>query len=447
MKTFQRKMKVWIKVLLWSLAIFLMGVPFCVNAASPPTIKIGVVGPMKFPSGQHIWWGAEMAADEINKAGGVLVKGVSHKIEVVKGDTNELLSVPDAVNTVQRLITFDKVNFLVGGMRSEAVLAYQELMADHRIVLINVSAAHPLLCERIAKNYDRYKYFFRGALVNSDDMGKLVYLNVSAVIRAVQRELGINRPRVAAIVEKAKWADPLVGTLPELIKKMGGEPVGIWRPSSMAADVKAELASINSAEAHVIATYCTGTVGVSVSRQWGEIKVPAALVGDNLPAMDQAYWGATGGMCNYEVTIDWFGNVKITDKTIPFYNNYIKRYGEWPIYSANSYDGLYLLVESIKRAGTLDSDAVVHELEKTDYKGASGRIVFTKKDSPMPHDSIYGPGYLTCIGKQWRDGKCVVVWPDGHAQMGDKSWEGIRYEGTADYQLPPWMIKYWKSKK
>jgi hypothetical protein len=29
----------------------------------------------------------------------------------------------------------------------------------------------------------------------------------------------------------------------------------------------------------------------------------------------------------------------------------------------------------------------------------------------LPHDLVYGPGYVTAIGSQWQDGHKVGVWP------------------------------------
>ena len=101
----------------------------------------------------------------------------------------------------------------------------------------------------------------------------------------------------------------------------------------------------------------------------------------------------------------------------------------------------------MERAGTLNSEEVLAALEKTDYMGAMGRIKFFPKDHKWPHDLVWGPGYVTWVDTQWRDGNLVTVWPDGHARLGGKGFEGLRYKGTVDYKLPPWMIKYWKNKK
>ena len=40
-------------------------------------IKIGVIGPMAYVQGEHHWYGAQLAAEEINAEGGVLVGGES----------------------------------------------------------------------------------------------------------------------------------------------------------------------------------------------------------------------------------------------------------------------------------------------------------------------------------------------------------------------------------
>ena len=43
------------------------------------------------------------------------------KIVLVKADSNEFLNVTDATNAMERLMTQDKVDFVVGGFRTEAV--------------------------------------------------------------------------------------------------------------------------------------------------------------------------------------------------------------------------------------------------------------------------------------------------------------------------------------
>src|SRR5258707_5087325 len=127
-----------------------------VSGAQAQTIKIAILGPMAFVQGEHHWNGAEMARDEINKAGGINVGGKRMQAELVRADTNEIQSVPDATNAIERVITRDKVDFLVGGFRSEAVLAMQEVAMDYKKIFLRVGAAHSKLCANVESNDERY---------------------------------------------------------------------------------------------------------------------------------------------------------------------------------------------------------------------------------------------------------------------------------------------------
>src|SRR5437879_12797393 len=77
-------------------------------ATAQGTIKIAILGPMAFVQGENHWAGAEMARDEINKAGGINVGGRRMQVELIRADTNEIQSVPDATNAIERVITRDK---------------------------------------------------------------------------------------------------------------------------------------------------------------------------------------------------------------------------------------------------------------------------------------------------------------------------------------------------
>jgi branched-chain amino acid transport system substrate-binding protein len=114
------------------------------------TIKIGVIGPRNCPQGKGHWGGATMAMEEITARGGVQVGNEKMKIELVKADSNEFLNVTDATNAMERLMTQDKVDFVVGGFRTEAVLAMQDIAMDYKKIFIGCGAAHSI-CDRVAK--------------------------------------------------------------------------------------------------------------------------------------------------------------------------------------------------------------------------------------------------------------------------------------------------------
>src|SRR6187455_2507718 len=142
--------------------------------AQAQTIKIAILGPMAFVQGEHHWNGAD-------KAGGVNVGGKRMRIELVRADTNEIQSVPDATNAVERVITRDKVDFLVGGFRSEAVLAMQEVAMDYKKLFLGVGAAHSKLGLNVEQNYERYKYWFRVAPTKDVDLARTLFAVLGSI--------------------------------------------------------------------------------------------------------------------------------------------------------------------------------------------------------------------------------------------------------------------------
>ncbi len=405
----------------------------CGPAAAAKEIKIGVIGPMAYVQGEHHWYGALLAAEEINAQGGILVGDEWYQVTLVKVDSNEMVSVPDAASAMERAITVDKVDFLVGGFRTEAVFAMQDVAMDYAKIFLGCGASTPELCTRVADDYDRYKYWFRVTPMNSTYLGSVDFMLLGMVAEKIRAELGIEVPKVAILAEKAVWADPIVAGAKQLLPAIGMEVVGEWRPSPTATDVTAELSAIEAAGAHMIFTSFSGPVGVPYAAQWGELEIPAASVGINVEAQKEGFWDATGGKGNYEMTMNTYARVNITDETIPFIDRFIARVGEFPTYSAGTYEALYILKAAIERAGTLDSDAVVAELENTDRIGTAGRTVFTSD-----HDVTWGPGYVVGLGVQWQDGEMKCVWPPPGGE-----WEGVDYEGAVDYILPPWMVEAW----
>ncbi|MDI6726975.1 MAG: ABC transporter substrate-binding protein [Smithellaceae bacterium] len=401
-------------------------------------IKIGVIGPMAFTPGEHMWYGAKLAEAEINGRGGISVGTKKYTVKVIKIDSNEEQSVPDAANAMERAVTYDKVDFLIGGFRTEAVFAMQDVAMDYKKIFIGIGAAHPELCARVASKYDRYKYWFRVTPLNSNYLGQIIFILVGMVGDVVTRELGIAEPKVAVIAEKAVWADPVVEAAKTVLPGMGMELVGVWRPSFKATDVTAELTAIRGSGAHIIFTAFAGAVGIVYAKQWGELKIPAASVGINAEAQKAGFWKATGGLGNYELTANALARVKITPKTIPFHDKFTKNYGDFPHYTAvGAYDGINLLIGALERAKVLDSDRVVTEMEKSDFTGVAGRLVFSKD-----HDVTWGPGHVTSVGTQWQNGKLQCVWP-----VPEYSWQGVKYEGSTNYKLPPALVEKWKKKR
>jgi branched-chain amino acid transport system substrate-binding protein len=418
---------------------------FCFPAWGAKTIKIGVIGPMQFVQGKGHWNGALMAAEEINAKGGVQVGDKKMEIELVKADSNEFLNVTDATNAMELLVTREKVDFIVGGFRSEAVLAMQDIAMDYKKIFIGCGAAHPKLCTRVAEDYDTYKYFFRGTPFNSSYLVKTCFIQMATVGAILKKTLDLEKVKVAIVAEKAMWVDPMIKAAEGFIPKMGMEVVGVWRPSPVATDVTAELSAIQRSGAHMIFTTFSSSVGIPFARQAGELKVPAVQVGINVEAQKEGFWEATQGMGNYVMTLNTYTpTVEYNELTKPFLDTYVKKFGESPTYTADTYAAIkHTIVPAIEKTGTLDADKLVEVIENSVHLVPSGKVAYIKdKEGRQLHDLKWGPGFLTSLGVQWRDGKQFGVWPN--KWKASKDAPEITYKGIVPYEIPPWVIEKYK---
>ena len=370
------------------------------------TIKIAVLGPMAFVQGENHWAGAEMARDEINKAGGIAVGGKKRQIELVRADTNEIQSVPDATNAIERVITRDKVDFLIGGFRSEAVLAMQEVAMDYKKIFLGAGAADAKLGENVEKNYDRYKYWFRVTPTKAPDLFRTLMAVLNDIGQQVRTSLKTETPKVAIIAEKAVWTEPIIKGVQATLPKMKMEIVGTWQPSAIATDVTAELAAIERSGADIVFTLLSGPVGISLGRQMGERGMKAVAFGINVEGQKDEFWQAAAGKANYVSTLDTFAEVETTPKTVPFVRAFKQRYGKAPTYNAATYDAIMILKAAIEQAGTMDADKLVPVIEKMEHIGAAGTDTWDNR-----HDLVWAVGKTTGIAVQWQDGKKVPFWP------------------------------------
>ena len=374
--------------------------------AQAQTIKIAILGPMAFVQGENHWAGAEMARDEINKAGGINVGGKRMQIELIRADTNEIQSVPDATNAIERVITRDKADFLIGGFRSEAVLAMQEVAMDHKKIFLGAGAAHSKLGLNVEENYNRYKYWFRYTPTKDVDLARTLFAVMGSIAQQIRTELKTDTPKVALLAEKAVWTQGLIGAAQKNLPAMKMELVGLWQPSATATDVTAELAAIDRAGAQIVFTMLSGPVGIVVGRQMGERNMKAVAWGINVEGQKEEFWQATAGKAQFVSTLDTYAEVEMTPKTIAFVRAFKERYKKMPTYNAATYDAIIMLKSVIEKENTLDADKLVAAIEKIQHIGSGSVVTFDKR-----HDLVWGVGTTAGIAVQWQDGQKVPFWP------------------------------------
>jgi branched-chain amino acid transport system substrate-binding protein len=364
------------------------------------TIKIGVIAEAQAVAGSSIPQAAQLAADEINAAGGVNGK----KIEIVSYDNHS--SAAESVRAFQRAVSEDHVNAVIASYISEVVLALEPWTGRLKTVMVTPGAASDVITQNIAKDYDNLKYTFHGYLTST---------SIADSVCAPAKDLLVNQLHMKTAVvmsEDAAWTTPLDAEYLKCLPEIGLKVLDHIRVSPDTTDFTPIFNKIEGEKPDVMITGISH-VGVQPTVQWKQQEVPIPMFGISSQATNSSFWNDTNGAVEGVLYQAVSGpGVAVTPKTLPFVNAFKAKYGNFPSYCGyTAYDEVYYLADAFKRAGSTDSDKLVDALEKTDYVGTIGRIQFKGKDTPNPHALKVGPDTITGLMLQWQDGKQVNLWP------------------------------------
>jgi branched-chain amino acid transport system substrate-binding protein len=369
------------------------------HAADP--IKIGAIAEVQAVVGSSIPQAAQLAAEEINAAGGV----DGRKIEIVTYDNHS--SAAESVRAFQRAVTQDHVNAVIASYVSEVVLALEPWSGRLKTVLVTPGAASDVITQNIGKDYDHLKYTFHGYLTST---------SLARLVCAAAKDLlvdGLHMKTAVITSEDAAWTTPLDASYEKCLPEIGIKVLDHIRFSPDTTDFTPIFNKIEGLKPDVMITGVSH-VGVQPTVQWKQQEVPIPMFGVASQATNSSFWADTNGATEGVLYQGVSGpDVAVTPKTLPFVNAFKAKFGNFPSYAGyTSYDEVYYIAEAIKRAGgSTDSDKLVEALEKTDYVGTIGRVQFTGKDSPTPHALKIGAGAITGLMLQWQDGKQINLWP------------------------------------
>jgi branched-chain amino acid transport system substrate-binding protein len=369
-------------------------------ALADDPIRIGVIAEAASVAGAAIPHAAQLAADEINAAGGVL----GRKIEIVSYDNKS--SAADSVRAFQRAVQQDHVSAVIASYISEVVLALEPWAGRLKTPMITPGAASDLITHRVHDDYDHLKYVFHGYLASTQIADAVCDAAHDLLIDALKMKTAV------VMSEDAAWTIPLDDEFLKCLPNIGFKVIDHIRLSPDTTDFTPVFNKIEDEKPDVMITGISH-IGVQPTVQWAEQHVPVPMFGVSSQATTSTFWKDTNGAAN-GVAFNMFsaGDVAVTPKTIPFAAAYEKKFGVTPSYAGyTAYDDVYIFAEAFKKAGGTDADKVVDAMEHTDWVGTIGRITYLGKDSPFTHGMRIGAGYISGLLVEWKDGKQVTVWP------------------------------------
>ncbi len=378
-------------------------------------IVLGVPTALGTIEGADVLRAIELAAEEINAAGGVDVGGTMRPFTVESIDTREAepgVPTNDALASIEKLITEKKPDAIVGGaFRSEVLLASMDLVSKYKIPYITSIAMSPAYEDKIVENPEQYKYFFRTGQNAIFFVGGL-----AQIAGALKEQFGFTKMYI--MHQDVLWATGSAGGLAKAAAAGGWEVLGTDAYPTGSSDFSSSLNKAKAAGAQVIVPIFDMPQSGTLLKQARSMKLPALVAGFISPLVVSTGWDATDGevqdmigMLNEPASLA----LEAMPSTVKFYDAYVAKYGEELAGKLSghgpgpAYDSVYLLAAAIEKAGTVEADALVPVLATTEIDGVVGHLKFNEK-----HQVIYGSDPTKegiIIGFQWQDGKRVAIYP------------------------------------
>jgi len=370
-------------------------------------VKVGILDPMTEIQGEGAWKGAYLACDEINTAGGITVGGETYYFGLVAEDTSEAetsLDISKGTAAATKIITEDGAQFIIGGFRTESVLAYEEIIMAAKMLFFGTGASTDIFCQNVLDNYTIYKYFFRTMPINSTSLARSLLTYLAYLKGYMSAVLNRTISKVAIIREDLDWTAGmdafLNGYLPAYNMTVVAD-VG-FPITAEAANFATYWQQIDAAGAQITVPIISAQGGILMTTQYAQIKPKTIVAGIDVMSQLDTFWGETGGACEYEVVLQSTLRTNKTTKTIPFWDAFLDKYKSEPLYTAvGSYDSMYILAEGIERAQSFNSTLIIPYLESMNianpFEVAGGNDAFTSS-----HDLQLGPNWSYTLFTQWQ---------------------------------------------
>lgn len=360
------------------------------------SIKIGVPAPYTGPvalMGSKMKAGADLAAEEINKQGGLLGKTV----ELIYGDTES--SPEKGVAVFERFATLDKVDAIVGGFHGSVSLATSSVAERYGIPNITVGVVAEQVTER------GYKTVFRVDLKSSN----FTEFQVGFVEKyLIPKEVD----KFACISENTDWGRDMANLVPQALENLDCELVSNDIVELGTNNFYTLLTKLKGAGAEAVFCSLTGSSCYPLITQASELGFPAFLIF----AIPEPQFPEAKEMCgealnNRTLNLGMYayGNSTISEKAKPFDESYHNKYGEYPSYvAALHYDAMLIYFDAVQRVGTVEKEEILNALHDTSHKYLLVRgdnMKFDEKGNLTPR------AFMT----QVQDFKTVILWPEEFA--------------------------------
>jgi len=335
--------------------------------AQDKTVKVGFISTFSGPTaviGNDMRNAFELGLDHLGRKLGGLPVEVIYEDDTQKPDIG--------VQKTQKLIESDHVDFVVGYIWSNVLLASLKPLVDSKTMTVVTNAGASKFAGELCS-----PYVFSTSWQNDqtpEAMG--MYMNQKGIKKAF-----LIGPNYAA------GRDMLAGVKLTYKGEVVGEEYTRW-PDQL--DFSAELAKARAANPDAIFVFYPGAAGVQFITQYvqaglkGQIPLYQVFTIDelSLPRLKELAVGIPGAQ-------EWVNDLP-NDANGKFVADYIEKYKKRPsFYGAQTYDAVGLINSAVTavKGDLSQKDAMRKEMEKADYKSVRGH--FTYGNNHIPIQNFY----------------------------------------------------------
>lgn len=344
--------------------------------AAPPSgepIAVGVVAPLSGTAamlGDLTQKGIQLAADQINAAGGIN----GRPIKLIFEDDEQVPA--KAVSAVNKLIHNDKVAAVIGSVNTGCTLASMEVSQAAQVPQITLTSSG------LAVTNSGNPWIIR--MQASDEY------QAGAIAGYAVHELKLSK--LAVMYGTDDYGTGGKDFILAYLKEAGIDPVAIEGFDINSSDLSPQLLSIKQAGAEGILLWTSYKQGALVAKQAQQLGMEGVYImgggGLNNKALFDLAGEAAAGLMN---THTFFADESGLNQTgLQFVQDYEAAYGATPTSdAATAYDSMILLARAFEQCPDLDGQGLMDALKATkDLEMASGVISINEKGDSL-RDHIY----------------------------------------------------------
>ncbi|MFL9897211.1 branched-chain amino acid ABC transporter substrate-binding protein [Paraburkholderia fungorum] len=331
-------------------------------ASEATVVKIGHAAPLTGPIahlGKDNENGARLAVEEINTQG-LTIDGQKIQLEL---DAQDDAADPKTGTAVAEKFVDDHVVAVVGHLNSGVSIPASKIYSDAGIVQISPSSTNP--------GYTQQGFKTTYRVVATDAQQGPALANYATKV--------LGAKRIAIVDDSTVYGKGLADEFAKTVQASGAKIVARETTNDRATEFQAVLRKIRSVQPDVIMFGGMDATGGPFTKQAAALGIRAKILGGDGVCTDKV--GELAGTAVQNLVCSEAGlALSKMDRGADFEKKYVDRFHTpVQIYAPFTYDAVYVIVDAMKRANSIEAPKVLAAMPSTDYNGVIGHIAFDDK--------------------------------------------------------------------